>query len=44
MTMSALIFLSIGTALALLYIIVLLIAGSKYSVYIKNLKDPWVVK
>ena len=39
MTIGSLIFLAIGTILALLYIIVLLIASPKYAVYIQNLTD-----
>lgn len=39
MAISSLIFLAIGTILALLYIIVLLIASPKYEVYIQNLND-----
>ena len=39
MTIGSLIFLAIGTILALLYIIVLLVASPKYAVYIQNLTD-----
>lgn len=39
MTIGSLIFLAIGTVLALLYTIVLLVASPKYAAYIKNLTD-----
>ena len=44
MTIGSLIFLAIGTILALLYIIVLLVASPKYAVYIQNLTDKYCKK